>query len=214
MKKVLAKIPKWARITLIAVGAFVLGFLVLAGIRFLVAKPAPETHYHANFQVYIDGVREEFAGPGYYEEVVACMADHENNDPKTRTHMHDNVNDVAHVHDLRVTWSDFFVNLGWNIGPDFVRSTRTLYVNTDEKKVTYMLNGKVVDRVDDKVIGDQDKLLVSYGSSDDEVKAQYANIKNNAEHYDHGTDPATCSRLNGNDTNTLSARLNRSFFGL
>jgi len=203
----------WWKVLLLTLGVFALGFLTLAAVRFFVAKPPAETHYHADFAVFINGKREAFVGPGYYEEVAACTADAANNDPKTRTHMHDNVSDVVHVHDKRVTWQDFFTNIGWSIGPDYVRSLDTLYVTNDADTVTFILNGKKVDRVDNLVIGDQDKLLVSYGPTGADTAAQYAQIKNDAAKYDAGADPSTCQGLNGSDTNSTSARLKRAFFG-
>src|SRR5690242_12924059 len=44
---------------------FLLGILWLVGMRFLTVTPT-ETHYHANFAVYINGTREEFKSFAYY----------------------------------------------------------------------------------------------------------------------------------------------------
>src|SRR6185295_4220253 len=99
---------------------------------------------------------------------------------KGRVHMHDNVNDVIHVHDKAVTYGDFFTNLGWAIGPDFVFTDKGLVSNSADKQWTFMLNGSKVDRVDNKVIGDQDKLLVSFGPADTDFMAQYNKIENKA----------------------------------
>ena len=51
----------------------ILGALVILGIRFAMYSPK-HTHYHANFAVYINGQREEFKKPTYYEDVATCTA--------------------------------------------------------------------------------------------------------------------------------------------
>jgi len=188
---------------------FVAGILVFIGLRFWLVKPAAETHYHANFAVYINGQREEFAGPGYYEEIAACTTAYDNN-VKGRSHMHDNVNDVIHVHDKRVTYQDFFENLGWSIGPDYIHTDTTLYSNSDTSTVKYMLNGRLVDRVDDTIIGDKDRLLVSYGPTDEDVNAQFKTVASSAAKVDAQQDPATCAGLNGPADTSFSARLKRA----
>src|SRR5688572_20707682 len=97
---------------------FIGGFLWLTGVRYFIAQPK-ETHYHSNFAVYINGMREDFKDFTYYEEVAACTSAYEDN-PKGRVHMHNNVNDIIHVHDKRVTYGNFFQNIGWNIGGKYL----------------------------------------------------------------------------------------------
>src|SRR4051794_34250581 len=98
---------------LLVTGA-ILGALVLLGIRFFSYSPE-HVHYHANFAVYLNGAREEFKGSQYYQEVNVCSADGNISLPQQRTHMHENINSVIHVHDHAVTWGQFFNNLGWSV---------------------------------------------------------------------------------------------------
>src|SRR5687767_1251717 len=99
---------------------FLVGMLWLLAIRFvLIAKI--ETHYHANFAVYVNGQREEFDNFSFYEEVQACGGDEINN-PRTRVHMHDKVNHVVHVHDNAATWGHFFANLGYGLGSNYLKT--------------------------------------------------------------------------------------------
>src|SRR4029078_13418935 len=84
----------------------VLGALIMTAIRFAVYKPN-NTHYHADFALYVNGVRDGFKGPRYYEELQSCK-DNNSTDPHERTHMHNNINDVVHIHARGVTWSHFF----------------------------------------------------------------------------------------------------------
>jgi hypothetical protein len=187
---------------------FVIGVLWFGTLRFLLVHPA-ETHYHANFAVYINGQREEFKSFAYYEEVAACTSAYADN-VKGRTHMHDNVNDVIHVHDKRVTYQDFFENIGWSIGPDFVHTDTTLYANTETETVKYILNGEEIERVDNKVVGDEDRLLVSYGPADEDVNAEFKTVASSAAEVDAKQDPMTCSGLNGPGEASFSARLKRA----
>jgi hypothetical protein len=189
---------------------FLLGILWLVGLRFLLVHPA-ETHYHANFAVYINGQREEFKSFAYYEEVAACTSAYADN-PKGRVHMHDKVNDVIHVHDKRVTYADFFQNIGWALGKDFVHTDMTLYSNTDSAQMHFMLNGERVDRVDNVMIGDKDRLLVSYGPADTDLNTQYASVASTAAEVDQKQDPASCSGLNGAEAESFTARLKRATF--
>jgi hypothetical protein len=208
VKKMLGKLRhNVPGLTLLGIG-FIVGVLWFGALRFLLVHPT-ETHYHANFAVYINGQREEFMGPGYYEEIAACTTAFANN-PKGRAHMHDNINDVIHVHDKRVTYQDFFENIGWSVGSDYIHTDTTLYANSDSATVKFMLNGKQVDRVDSMIIGDKDRLLVSYGSADTDLNAQYATVANTAAQVDAKQDPASCSGLNGPGEESFTARLKRA----
>ncbi len=195
-------------ITLLLIG-FIAGILWFGANRFFLYH-SPETHYHANYAVYVDGNREEFKSFTYYEEVAACTTAFADN-PKGRTHMHSKVNDVIHVHDKAVTYANFFENIDWTLGPNFVRTADGLVSGSEEKSWVFMLNGQKVDRVDNVVIGDQDKLLVSYGAPDTDYQGQYNKIENKAEQVDATADPSSCSGVNGPHDNSVSARLKKVF---
>lgn len=205
----LARIRRNMASILLLISGFIVGVVWLGSLRFFLVKPS-ETHYHSNFAVYIDGVREEFKSFTYYEEVAACTSQYADN-PKGRVHLHDNVNDVIHVHDKRVTYADFFSNINWALGPDFVRNDNGLITNTADKSWVFILNGEKKDRVDNVIIGDQDKLLLSYGSATTDFNAQYDKIENKAKETDSYQDPASCSGLNGPGGNSFSERFKRSF---
>ncbi len=188
---------------------FIVGVLWFGALRFFLRSPH-ETHYHANFAVYVDNVREEFKSFTYYEEVAACSDAYADN-PKGRVHMHDQINDVIHVHDKRVAYADFFNNINWTLGPDFVRTDDGLITATDTKKWHFLLNGEAVDRVDNLIIGNEDTLLISYGAADLDYSAQYNAIAHTAAETNHKQDPSTCSGLNGPHDTSFSARLKRAF---
>lgn len=193
----------------IGAGAFILGAAVILTIRVATYRPE-EIHYHANFAVYLNGQREQFAGMRYYEETAAnsCSIEEEET-PLERAHMHGNVNDVVHVEDHLVTWGNFFQNIGWGIDDNYLKTVDKIYAVDDQNKLTFMLNGKRVDSVANLIIKDEDKLLVSYGDeSSEQIQKQYSVIPSTARKYDIEKDPASCS---GHKNNTMRDRLRHMF---
>ncbi len=188
-------------------GGAMLAIIIFIGIRMAVANNN-QTHYHANFAVYVDGQRLKFEGPTFYEEETACN-NAGPNDTHAKAHMHDNVNDVIHVHDTAITWSYFFTNLRYGLSDKALTlDDRVLVDGQDGKHLTFILNGQKVDTIAGKVIGDQDALLISYGSEDQAaIKTQYDSIAHTAVKEDAGKDPAACT---GNKPLTFSERFKRA----
>ncbi|HEX8227172.1 MAG TPA: hypothetical protein VF572_04880 [Candidatus Saccharimonadales bacterium] len=186
-------------------GGVLLGALLLLAVRF-VTYHEDHTHYHANFAVYIDGTRESFAGQEYYQEVKIC--DMAGVSPLARTHMHDEESGVVHVHDKAVTWGQFFQNLGWNIGTDFISTPDKLYQASDASKLNIILNDQDLTdltTITNQVIDDRDRLLVSYGPADSaELQKQYRSVPSDAASYNEKDDPASCG---GGETPTVKERL-------
>lgn len=183
---------KWAQ----GIAGFIIGVVLILGVRIAMYKPPETVHYHANFAVYINGQKESFSAMNYYEETAAteCGESEVPEDtPMSRTHMHGNVNDVIHVEDSRVTWGNFFTVLGWNVGTSYLATRDTVYRSDDQAQVSYLLNGKKINNVANTVIGDQDKLLVNYGAqTTDELNQEFSQIQNNALKADQSKDPASC----------------------
>lgn len=200
----------------VGVGCLLAGALIILGIRFATYSPPKQVHYHANFAVYINGQREQFKALNYYEEEAAttCSASasaEAETTPMSRVHMHDNINDVVHVEDSRVTWGNFFAVLGWNIGPAYVATRDAVYENTGQSKATYLLNGKAVTDIANTVIADQDTLLVNYGNqSPAQLSQEYGQIKNNAQAADQSKDPAGCGG-NRNGSSAIRERMRHMF---
>ncbi|MDB5181841.1 MAG: hypothetical protein JWP13_604 [Candidatus Saccharibacteria bacterium] len=184
-------ISKWAYLAY----GLLAGALLILGIRYFTYHQ-DSTHYHANFAVYINGERENFKGPQYYEEVSICSA-HDKLTPKARTHMHNEENGVVHVHDDGVTWGQFFENLGWYVGPDFIRTPAAMHTADGVNKLNIVLNGDNLtglSTITNEVIGDKDRLLISYGDVDRQMlDKQFQTVPNDADEYNHKNDPSTCS---------------------
>ncbi len=201
---------RYKTVILVALIGFMGGLLWLVSMRVVFAQPQ-ETHYHANFMVYINGQREEFKEFTYYEEVAACTSAYADN-PKGRVHMHDKVGDVIHVHDKRVTYGNFFQNIGWAVGPRYIANLTQVFQTNDQNKVVYILNGKQVDNIANTIIGNEDHLLVSYGVNNTNWQEQFDAIPSTAGEVNKYQDPATCSGLNGAGHNSFLTKLKHATF--
>ena len=190
----------------VAIG-MILGAALFLSIRFIFNNPEP-VHYHANFAVFIDGKREEFSGPGYYEDVQACSA---TESPRGRTHMHQPDNNIAHVHDKNVTWGHFFESIGWTLGPDALVTTDHVYRTSEQKALTFYLNNKEVASPFDQVIGNEDVLVVSYGDGTADLKKQAEEAKKPTPAHTANVqnDPAACR---GSEELSLGARLKKALW--
>jgi len=173
--------------------AFILGALWFVSLRAASVKDK-SVHYHANIAIYINGQRDPLDNFTQYEEVQACSGNDTTN-PRGRAHLHKPNNDVIHVHDNAVTWSAFFANIGYGITNKALTTTAGTYVDgVDDKKLSFILNGQKVDTITNRVIGNKDALLVSYGNEDESgLKKQYEDIRKNAEEINRQFDPASCS---------------------
>lgn len=193
---------------LLLASGVLLGAVLIFGARFFTYNP-PHVHYHANFQVFINGQREQFADPLLYEESGAsCSQETQQMTPMERAHMHDNINDVVHVEDHAVTWGQFFTNLGWVVDAKTIETPSQLLLADSDHKISLMLNGQIMDNISNRVIGDQDKLLVDFGGSDQAIKDEYAGISNKALKYDASADPKSCG---GSAAPTMRERLRHMF---
>jgi hypothetical protein len=189
----------------LAIGLMI-GVVGFGAFRFFAYKP-DIVHYHANFAMYINGVREEFKDPSYYEEVAACSKDAVG--PRHRAHLHDSVGDVVHVHDHAVTWGQFFENIGYSLGDRSIATRTAVYVADDSHSLQFVLNGKTMASIANVVIGDRDRLLVSYGSeSKAELDQRMAAVSSTADAVDHDHDPSSCS---GAEAITTQDRLEHLF---
>lgn len=158
----------------------------------LVTYKSTKVHYHANFAVYVNGKRELFNDNKYYEGTTNCYAD-ASNEPKERTHMHEHENGLVHVHDPAVTWGHLFLNLGWGIGENYLQTADYTVLASLNHPMKYWLNGKEISNPANRVIGDIDKLLVSFGTtSKAELEKEFNSIEDTAAQADATKDPASC----------------------
>lgn len=172
--------------------AFLLGAMCAFALRFVLVDKI-STHYHANYSVYVNGEREMFEGPTFYEEVASCSISHGN--PRALVHMHDNVSHVVHVHNDSATWGLFFENISFSVSRSALLTDAGLFVDgQDGNKLTYILNGKVIPNIANRVVSSEDVLLVDYGKSNEqELKNRYDVITRDAGEYNKRNDPSACT---------------------
>lgn len=196
------------KILLSLLAGFVIGALWLVAVRFVLIKD-DTVHYHANFALYINGEREEFESPLYFEEVQSCTEDSQQ-DPKGRAHLHNQENSIVHIHDHAATWGHFMANLGYGLSNNSLNSDKgVVHVDGQHGNLRFVLNGEVVDTVANRVIGDSDVLLISFGTEEDQKLMEYFDaIPTDAHQYNDELDPAGCS---GSEPLTFWTRLKKSF---
>lgn len=198
MKKTLEK-----RIVSALLVGFLLGIAWFIGVRFALYQK-DEVHYHANFAVYVNGEKEEFNSFAYYEEVQSCGADEAFN-PRNRTHMHDDINHVVHVHDEAATWGHFFANLGFTLGDEVIDTDDQLYIDGQDGELSFILNGTEVSTIANQAIRSEDVLLINFGTDADETLQQrYNDITKDAAEYNLRDDPSACT---GGKPATFTERL-------
>jgi hypothetical protein len=187
----------------------VIGVLLLSAAR-LVALPEHEhVHHHANWAVFINGERLDLTDMRYMEDVFQCTMDPTHQRPEDRVHMHEGNHDVVHVHASGVTWGHLLANLGFGIGDDFLHTDRARFETTPERSLKFVLNGSPVRSIRNLSIGDQDRLLISYGPESVEtvVADQYPLVAADAGRYNEVPDPASCS---GAHEETFGERVRRA----
>lgn len=194
------------------IGWAVIAVLTLAGlvaIRF--AWPGPSSdqpHYHADFAIYINGQPLDFDDPRYYEEVTAC-SDSYRDSPASRAHLHAPDPGVVHVHDYAVTWSHFLANLGLVLADDYLATPTNAYLPGDNNQLRFILNGQPVSYPSSKVIGNEDILLIDYGSDPDDIlRERYQRIEPGAPGANQTYDPAGC--FGADETSSTAGRLWRA----
>lgn len=194
----------------------VLGALLILGVRFITYSPPAHEHYHANFAVFINGQRETFSEPKYFEEVALCSLGNGSGAvvPQQRVHMHNKDGGSIHVHEGAATWGHFLNNLGWNIGKDYVvTDDGTIYRNDGASKLSIYINGQDytgLTSITNTVIKDKDRLLISFGSeADSTIQNQVKAVPSSAADYNSKPDPSTCA--GSKDSATISDRFKNLF---
>lgn len=181
-------------VVLSLLAGFILGGMALFIVHFISVE-TDETHYHANFALYVEGERDEFDSFTFYDEVQSCGSDdgHDHTHVDARAHMHDATNHVIHIHNDAVTWGHFFANLGYTLGDDVVVTDDGVFADSEDNQLTFLLNGEPVTQVTNQLIGDEDVLLVNYGKeSADELTQRHEAIPRDAAQHNADDDPANC----------------------
>jgi hypothetical protein len=187
----------------------VIGVLLLSAARLVALPEHAHVHHHANWAVFIDGERLDLTDIRYMEDVFQCTMDPTHQRPEDRVHMHEGNHDVVHVHAAGVTWGHLLANLGFGIGSDYLHTDRARFETTPDRSLKFVLNGTPVRSISNLAIGDQHRLLISYGpeSVEEVVATQFPLVASDAGRYNEIPDPATCS---GAHEETFGERVRRA----
>ena len=157
-------------------------------------NPDPN-HTHADFAVYINGERLEFTDPKYMSNPPV---DHEGSPPPEDTlatlfgvpqaiahgdednehvipgreylHLHDNNGNVIHSHKPDLTIGDFFTSIGFTMTKDcFILDTDISYCSLVDAHWRMFVNDTEVLFDPDYVFEDLNKILLTYGATDQQI---------------------------------------------
>ncbi|PIN81888.1 hypothetical protein COV11_00850 [Candidatus Woesearchaeota archaeon CG10_big_fil_rev_8_21_14_0_10_30_7] len=125
-------------------------------------------HYQADFKVYINGKELDFNQQKYF---VKSRFVHVENDEQGDS------GKVLHMHASGVPLWLFFESIGMNFDNEcFTQDTKEKYCNDKKNNLKFYVNGKLNNEFEDYVFQDNDKLLISYGSDDEDVTAQIESV--------------------------------------
>ncbi len=207
MRKYAIHIILWALSLLILLGIYLFGY-IHAGIQFI------PPHFHANFAMYINGERVDFSGDEFMEDVAGCSLTGEML-PKDRVHLHENNGETIHIHHEWASWGHFFANNGFTFWESFLTNNQEeIYVNSQTRKLSFILNDEQVDNPFNKLIRSQDRLLIVYGEeSPVELQTLFAWVSDNAGEYNSKYDPGSCWGTNENGIAVLVRDRLAAIFG-
>ena len=179
-----------------AAGFLVGGLITLVGIKSLVQnKPVAEFHEHADFALFINGQKMDFAKDKYMSTkpctislidgfVDAAQAHAEDGGVADDVHLHDLDGGVIHVHREGVTFADFFSSLHMSFSDtSFSDDVGHVYDNSDKNVWRFFVNGVEVTTLANRVIRDLDQVLITYGSrtrSQESIAVEQGQISNRA----------------------------------
>jgi len=194
------------------VAAILAGALALGLARLAFAPLNPSTHHHANWAVFVDGERLDLSGDQFMEEVSACSASDKGILPTQRIHLHENEDDVVHVHHPGATWGALMANLDMSLGDRhlFTADGERYFRGEDGRSMVFILNGIAVPSVHNRVVASGDRLLISVGAEPGAAEREYARVADNALEYNEMMDPASCA---GHGALPLLTRLRLAFWG-
>jgi FtsP/CotA-like multicopper oxidase with cupredoxin domain len=143
-------------------------------------NPDPE-HTHADFAIFIDGTELDFSDPRYMEEEWD-KAEHDENVPgRDAMHMHGGVGHMIHRHKDGQSFGDFLSSLGFTLDAQCLRrDTGEEVCLSDGKRWQMFVNEEEAPVNPDYVFEDGDRILLTFGSGEAEVREQLRHVTDDA----------------------------------
>lgn len=204
------------------------GVLALGLARLALAPLNPTTHHHANWALVVHGQRIDLSDGRFMEEISACSAGEGGIQPSQRIHMHENQQDIVHVHHPGTTWGHLMTNLDLALGDDFLFLDARLVEGIDgapadgrfgvdgdgdDGQLLFVVNGFLVPSLANRVVESEDRVLIAWTDEDPEtVRTEwFAQVASDAGEYNERMDPASCS--GGHGDLPFLTRLRLAFWG-
>ena len=137
-------------------------------------------HSHADWKIYVQGKALEQTRLDSLAMDMSQM-----NNPKTSSFIHldqgapapEKTGDVLHMHATGVPLWIFFESVGMKFDKDcLVLDSGEKYCTGGGKTLKFYVNGQPHDQYEQYVFNDLDKILISYGSKNEDVNGQLASI--------------------------------------
>lgn len=135
-------------------------------------------HIHADFKVYINGEALDFAKPEFYMKSSFLHVD-----PNLQ-HREEEGN-LLHMHAKNVPLWLFFRSIGMRLEQDMLLlPDGSVLNNQNGHTLKLYVNGRGMERLDDYVFQNRDKLLISYGpEKDPHIEKQIQSVTDFAKHH-------------------------------
>lgn len=162
----------------VSIGSLLLG----AALMFAYTKaavnsiPAEDFHEHADFALFIDGEKFNFARnefmsnkPCTFDEARGFIdvAYAHGGDLEDKVHLHDLDGDVVHMHQPGVTYHDFFESLKMGFEDSFfIDHEGNEYKNNETHEFRFFVNNQEQPSIMNQEIRDLDRTLITYGPRD------------------------------------------------
>ncbi len=137
-------------------------------------------HDHADFRVYVDGQAYNFSQERYMTPTPPGGDQVCGNDSRL-AHLHDMDGDLVHVHATGVTWGYFFFTLNMSLANGCLRlDNGTSYCDSMDERWRYFVNGTEVSGLKDVRIRNLDRVLLTYGANDAQMREQMDSVAHKA----------------------------------
>lgn len=105
----------------------------------------PEVHCHAGFQIYVDGVKQDFNDSRYFHYQLCGRTDETDLSPAEeqieKAHLHEGASEIVHVHRDGATWGDLFKNLKFEYD-----QSKPIVGYTESGVIHDILNSQILDK--------------------------------------------------------------------
>lgn len=156
-------------VLLLIVSIGVLSFRVNQALEGANQRYTTPVHVHADFAVFTNQSKLDFSQTQYQSSVGHLKDEH--------VHLHDGDGKVVHRHAEGVTFAQFLTSLGYGLTNDCLTSdTNVQFCTNASSSLSLYVNEKAVEDKTAYVPQEEDKILLTYGAKDADVKSELASV--------------------------------------